>query len=1105
MKRIVSASIMLSLILMFSLLIMAFLAGSAFAAKEQVARRPVNPLINKAVTYAIPFSGGAYEANLKQKGSAPPMSLASPPGPGPGMEMGTTWYDKQRNGSMRRMIAIGEHDNGGTPNPMVHSVWMHLPAPDFDDRTFMYSAYDALSGTFTLSKPVQPISEYAGYCVADVTSDNRAYLSGHNNTGGGNQVHCYWDFAPAFASFSQSRIPDSVAEAGGAVGQSTIWPASMYQEGTANVTHVIAQVSNPGAGDPQPIYYFRKVGTDETGEWDAIPYIIDTVYDLAQDLYASKISDKVVLGWVANLPKPGDCDTCSNNDGATFVQLDNDAYVQVSLDQGQSWLPRINVTKNVDGEAGFRPYTDLSVLLTSDDTWHLLYSGRVWPADANTGGAAGRLACKLFHTSEFVNGLGEAPRVAHDADWDQTKCNGGSWQMNLSKMTLSECDGKLYALFSMFNDVGGTGIGDDCAARADDGDPVGSANSELWITVSGDQGVTWDQSRNLTNSYRPGCDSASGTGGECGSEHYSSMAPNGRLNLASDDWSNAETVDPSGSYSGDYYLDVQYIQDPDPGGIVSDEGTWQNASLKWFRLACVEPDPNPELSLTPNVIGYPAWGKHGVEIDTMLTIENTGNVGIVYSTSIIELTGSGWLGLVGFNGTVSSGFNNTVNGTITMNTGGVVNIPGTIVYLHGLVVFTSNAQSSPDTMEIEYWVADTLVAPEWDTVSTDRLGLIVSKTGNMGKQGAGKVNMDYVDIGGDCDTNATVYLYDGSPVIGWIEGGVDTQFNWSIFGSSYLDTNGFIPISHMRMDTCDAEIFRARFITRDTALCIEKYWFAPYDPDSDIFIIQCLKIYHYPATPQPAKVVTIGEAWDWDIPADTGVDNASGFDPVKNLIWQQGGEYNQDDTTECQENDARFGGVRFIKSVEADGSEATFPYGAYTLDNATYVYPNDGFSETELYDNMINKPGWTTFSSTHPDSQLVDLHMVMTYSAEKTLNYGDTLTYYLALVTQENGTEADFKTASDMAVAWYNGHVAYNVCTNGDDCCDGYGTRGDVNSDGSELDITCVVDFLFGSGCTMPCPDDADVNGDGAVADIVDLTFIVDWLFGVPPILVPCS
>lgn len=80
-----------------------------------------------------------------------------------------------------------------------------------------------------------------------------------------------------------------------------------------------------------------------------------------------------------------------------------------------------------------------------------------------------------------------------------------------------------------------------------------------------------------------------------------------------------------------------------------------------------------------------------------------------------------------------------------------------------------------------------------------------------------------------------------------------------------------------------------------------------------------------------------------------------------------------------------------------------------------------------------------------------------------------------------------------------------SVVVTGQSCC--VGTRGDVNGDGNDLDIvdlTCVVDFLFGNGCVQPCAPEADVNGDGSVSDIVDLTFIVDWLFGTAPTLVSC-
>ena len=64
-------------------------------------------------------------------------------------------------------------------------------------------------------------------------------------------------------------------------------------------------------------------------------------------------------------------------------------------------------------------------------------------------------------------------------------------------------------------------------------------------------------------------------------------------------------------------------------------------------------------------------------------------------------------------------------------------------------------------------------------------------------------------------------------------------------------------------------------------------------------------------------------------------------------------------------------------------------------------------------------------------------------------------------------------------------------------CCEGI--RGDVNGDskdGNILDLTFLVDFIFrGSGNPGPCPQESDVNSDSSVANILDLTYMVDRIF----------
>lgn len=77
----------------------------------------------------------------------------------------------------------------------------------------------------------------------------------------------------------------------------------------------------------------------------------------------------------------------------------------------------------------------------------------------------------------------------------------------------------------------------------------------------------------------------------------------------------------------------------------------------------------------------------------------------------------------------------------------------------------------------------------------------------------------------------------------------------------------------------------------------------------------------------------------------------------------------------------------------------------------------------------------------------------------------------------------------------------------GDACCCA-GVRGDVNGDGADLDIvdvTTLVTYLFVEELIIPCPDEGDANGDGSTgADVVDLTFVVDYLFGTAPTPVAC-
>ncbi|MDH4156456.1 MAG: hypothetical protein OEW00_04175 [candidate division Zixibacteria bacterium] len=1030
-------------IIVLAVVLVAVAAMTASAAKAPVERRVVNPRVYQVMDYTLPypdehrqFPAGVGESKISL-GKAASDNLSADRSPG--VVIGNTWYDEQHVGSMGRMIDIGEdHDVG------VHMAWMRLPENNAGTRVMQYNYYNATAGVLGSSVPVN--LTWAGYGGVLATGDNRAVVGGHERHGETFAPQFYWDadeFAQFFGFFI-TRVPDSVMEYGGPIGQEVRWPKFRYQETTPDtVLHVIAQVAELNAGDPQAIYYFRQVGTDGSGEWDYPPYCIDTIYDLSQDIACSDVTGKVALVWTANLSGSPTCDT--NSGEQPFSQMDNDIYYQISLDQGASWHNRVNVTCNVDGESGYRPYADLSALITTGENLHIVWSGRVWPADANTGGQIG-FDCRIFHWSEDLPYI----RTVHNAEWDQTTCNGGAWQMNVSKMTVSECQGRLYVLWVQFNDIP-HGIEDDCARRGLDGsDVVGSANGDLWIAVSADSGLTWDEARNLTNSYSSGCDSAAGAGGPCESDHWPSMVRYGRQNLEGERWQGAQVVDPSAGtvvpYSGNYYFDIQWINDPDAGGIPQDEGTWQLADVHWIRVPCVEPIPAPLFNITPNVIEYPAWGKFGTQVDTPVVLENSGNVALSYTTAVQVTHGpSTWLGhTFGAGGSVPAGLGNVLNGYFNLNKGGVVvdDGSGTVRLVTGKITFTSNAPSSPDIVNFSFYVGDTIYTPVWDTISTGCFALTVSSNGNMGNQGRGQVNLDYWSI--DCDTVDTipgetdVYLYDGSPVIGWIDGN-DTLANFSIYSDGFLSENGFRSVDYHTpvtdMGTYYA-FYTGVFTTNDTSIAFEKTLYAPKASDA-CFVIQKLKVYSYDGATHDG--LSLGEAIDWDIPSDSGRDNSCGFDASRNLIYQIGYEYNQDDTTECLNNDVRYGGLAFLEwfykdyeeaddipdtlyfytalsttydggvaelqanidgaaawysanvttTTDANTTSGTDFVGAYVLDNPTWVYPTrdwptGGFNPGQLFYNMNTRH--TSEQYVCFTDSITDLHTVVTFKNDVELS-----------------------------------------------------------------------------------------------------------------------
>ncbi len=1055
----------ISTIVVLSLLAVVFVAMAAHAVNSpDKIPRVVNPLLlEKAFNYgALPYANENYTGPFDANASPPPgehVSLgraSSSADPWKGAWIGDTWYDMQHNCRMTRMVDWGNDDRG--EGFMVHFLWMRLASSVLENRHYAYNIYFAggeSHGQFLDAQVIQESGDYAGYVSLDVTDDGRGVLSGHNNQGSGYSPHTYWDLLPGVANFifSNSRVPDTVMLAG-TVDREAIWPAMRYQEHPTdpnqNVLHLFTQKTSPtGQITAEPIIYFRKVGFDTSGVWDYPPYIVDTVDVLAQDVSCANTgSGKVALVWSVNIPEPGE--QASSHGYWSWTQWNNDIWYQISNNYGASWEPRVNLTQNVEGEEGYRAYGDLQSLITEDNDLHIVWHSRIWPADAEEGGAVLRWQTRMFHWGENVT-CGR--RTIVNLDWDSEDCYPPVWNITAGKMSISECNGKLYCIWTQYNDVP-FGLDGDCHARAVTL-PVGAANGELYLSVSDDYGLTWDTRRNLTNTHTPLCDpDPMEPGGPCRSENYASMNRHG-TDLTGN-MVQAVVIDPSGGYTGDYFLDVQYIGDEDPGTPLQelDNTTWQNNSVMWFRLACVEPITTSSFTPSWTKIDFPEHAKHGEDYNKEWTIENGGNALTTFTLALTEDPGpySGWLTVSAeLQGSIEVpyGCDNTITGTVTINGDLAINDPGTIVHLSGNMTATGNMTPATVVIPIDFWVVDTLIPPVYDTITTGCFKLVVGNSGNWGNMAGssnpgGHVNLDFFDYG-DCDDlegledtipgNSNNYVFDASPIICWTDVNDTVRCNWSFFGS-YVDDDAFFPWSHIPVvNMVDFELYQSEFVTRDTGILFKKLWIAPYNqgpPDQGCnFIIQVLKVMRHPLAngDEIFDNLTIGEGIDWDIPSDSGSRNLSGFEYDHRLIWQQGQDY-EPDAAQCQRNENRYGGIALLDIVEIEGNDTlTFTdgevaeqYGVFTEDNDTWVYPNEGFVPEEMLTNMTDYEGYNK----ETDSLDNDLHSVMTFRSNYTLTPTGKLIIFKCLITCRIDY-ATFIANVEACQAWYLDHLVPKV------------------------------------------------------------------------------
>ncbi len=1066
----------LIVLFLLSFLVTALLATSVFGADQAWKRLQERTAIPVKHAPVYGFAGTETGQFATKGGTSAALGIVSTNAVG--NEIGTTAYDYQHNGTMGHQI-----EHRGTS--FIHFDWMDQP--DFiipGDRGTQVQSYDLTGCSFSFDPGGKRASvDYSGYVNIDADVGGCAIPVAHE--GDPLEPRAFWDFcagAPVglFSSDAPSDIYGYYQTSGTGPGNENIWPVVDWQIGTQNVLHFVCCETGGAAGDPQTISYYRRVGAYGTGAgtWSA-QRVIDTVMTINPVVASSSVSDKVCVVWGPPT------DEIRDTPGEFDSQFQNDVWYASATDQGAAWVTgqangsiahEVDLGSVTGGNvtqfplnSSYNFYTDLAALVDTDDNLHIVLACREWNV-TDTDTLLFRRNSIIYHWSENVPQL----RQVAKADWDTGgSCFTYAWNSDLAKISISECDDKLYVLYSQMGNAE-----QPCFDKSDEN----YMNAELYISASPDGGQNWDRGQNLTNSETPGC-----AAGDCESDFWASMARYGRTQSGN--------CPDEGLVDGQQYLDILYINDRHAGGIAQEEGTWTTSPVMWLSTPCRDVVVEPLYSDDAGT-GYGEcysdevlWVVPSGSDTRTLTMTNQGLQDNNYSISYnYTAPYSNWISLTSGTavGVINSGGGQVVV-EFTLTDPGVAPTPGTAF---GEIQVDHDAVGSPRIIPVCLLVADDFQFSENTILSTTCKDLRVYNNGQLSNNASGQA-MDY-NI--DCDTfnpqtTSAIYLYDGGPYLGWVDSGDTLKF--TNYSTTFFDATGLRPLTPFTIDNSNSAYSKvsSQLATADTSLGLTVTYYVPTAEEDCDFVLVCQEVYNLSGS--TISGVAFGEFIDWDVPSDSGSNNGANFDLARKMIWQFGGEYNQDDSTEAfcpQESDDRTGGMIIMDTVDV-----TMPKSAQTVDNPTWVYTTGPFggeaplAAGPMYAKMVTDEGFATWSSTAPESLYTDISMLVTFGVYD-IGVNDTVRVYKTLFTTKDALVA--QDMYDAAWAFFDCAINDNC---GGGCCD---TPGDANNDGGVNvgDGVYIINFVFKGGPAPVCPQEGDANADGGI-NVGDGVYIINFVF----------
>jgi hypothetical protein len=479
-------------------------------------------------------------------------------------QVGDTWYEHQKNGSMGRMISV-------TSGGYRHISWMYCDHSYPPGPRFVIANCEPTTNSWIVTKVVDGGRTNAGFCNQTHLRDGTSLIIYHRMAG---TPTWYSTIAaggtPCSGSFSRHwDLPDFIFNApSGLPGE---WPKAEVKydlDSGRDYIHIVMSEGNMAGWEPLMVAYERcYLSTGDTlicqsfegGQtktyrvpvnqtlWPSADYPIshfDSSCSVTPIVVVSPVSRRVAIAFMKPADPAGSCDYL------------NDACYIESMNNGDDWIagtpwppPEYNIT-NFGIFGNERGLYDLSACYDFQDSLHIVYTTTGFdpttPHDYQPGVA------RLYHWSKKT-GIG----LITSAIWEGTE--PGALNCNIAKMSISPMDPiyhqdsvYLYCIWTQFDTT-------DNAAN-------GYTNGDIYGAGSSDGGNKWGFAFNLTNTKTPGC-----LPGDCLSENWSSLAQN--------------------LYNGN--LHIEYICDKDAGPALYGEGQWMSNPVMYLELQPWQPAVRP--------------------------------------------------------------------------------------------------------------------------------------------------------------------------------------------------------------------------------------------------------------------------------------------------------------------------------------------------------------------------------------------------------------------------------------------------------------------------------------------------------------------------------